>query len=168
MNTTKRTVALLSTSALAAGAAHGAVLYTNVSITIAASGHLALDLNQDGTPDFLMGFGGTAKPYISNTVAGATSPFVLSASSNMGLPLTTAGTPINGSYQSAQAAGYFNQWTVNSAAVTVGGWTAAGNNEGYVGLELVEGDGTHYGWAHFIYNDTGVPPNNNEDTASSD
>jgi hypothetical protein len=160
MNTTKRTVALLSTSALAAGAAQGAVLYTNVSITIAASGHLALDLNQDGTPDFLMGFGGTAKPYISNTVAGATSPFVLSDSSGLGLPLTTAGTPINGSYQSAQAAGYFNK-NVGSGNV-VGGWTAAGNNEGYVGLELVEGDGTHYGWAHFIYNASGVPPNNND------
>jgi hypothetical protein len=162
MTTTKRTVALLSTSALAAGAAHGAVLYTPVNITIAASGHLALDLNQDGTPDFQMGFGGAAKPYISNTVAGATSPFVLSASSNQGLPLTTAGTMINSSYQSAQSAGYFNEWTVNNSAVTVGGWTAAGNNEGYVGLELVEGDGTHYGWAHFIYNKTGVPPNNND------
>src|ERR1035437_11115049 len=92
MNSTRKTFALLSTSALAAGAAQGAVLYTPINITLSASGKLALDLNQDATPDFLMGFGGSAKPYISNTVAGATSPFVLSASADQGLPLTAAST----------------------------------------------------------------------------
>jgi hypothetical protein len=162
MNSTRKTVVLLSTSALAAGAAQGAVLYSPVNITLSASGHLALDLNQDGTPDFLMGFGGSAKPYISNTVATATSPFVLSASANQGLPLTPAGTLINGGYESPQSAGYFNQWTINNAAVTLGGWTNAGNNEGYVGLELVAGTVTNFGWAHFIYNKTGVPPNDKD------
>jgi hypothetical protein len=44
----------------------------------------------------------------------------------------------------------------------VGGWTAAGNNEGYVGLELTEGTSTNYGWAHFIYNTNGVPPDNKD------
>ena len=44
---------------------------------------------------------------------------------------------------------------------TVGGWSAPGNNEGYVGLELTDGGGTYYGWAHFIYNATNVPPNAN-------
>jgi hypothetical protein len=160
MNSTRKTFALLSTSALAAGAAQGAVLYTPVNITLSASGKLALDLNQDSTPDFLMGFGGSAKPYISNTVAGATSPFVLSASADQGLPLTAAGTMINGSYESAQSAGYFNK-NLGSGNVA-GGWTAAGDNEGYVGLELIDGAGTHYGWAHFIYNATGVPPNNKD------
>src|ERR1035441_4393477 len=160
MNSTRKTFALLSTSALAAGAAQGAVLYTPVNITLSASGKLALDLNQDSTPDFLMGFGGSAKPYISNTVAGATSPFVLSASADQGLPLTAVGTMINGSYESAQSAGYFNK-NLGSGNVA-GGWTAAGDNEGYVGLELIDGAGTHYGWAHFIYNATGVPPNNKD------
>jgi hypothetical protein len=160
MNPTRKTFALLSTSALAAGAAQGAVLYTPVNVTLSASGHLALDLNQDGTPDFQMGFGGSAKPYISNTVAGATSPFVLSASANQGLPLTPAGTMINGSYLSTQAAGYFN--TNVNTGIAVGGWTNPGNNEGYVGLELKTGTVTNYGWAHFIYNAAGVPLNDND------
>ena len=43
---------------------------------------------------------------------------------------------------------------LSTPASAVGGWTAAGDNEGYVGLELTDGTGTHYGWAHFIYNAT--------------
>lgn len=160
LNPTRRTFALLSTSALAAGAAQAAVTYSPINVTLSASGHLALDLNQDGTQDFLMGFGGSAKPYISNTVAGATSPFVLSTSGTEGLPLTPAGTMINGSYLSPQPAGYFNKDIAGGNIV--GGWTAAGDNEGYVGLQLNDGTGTHYGWAHFVYNAAGVPPDNHD------
>jgi hypothetical protein len=162
MNSTKKTFALLSTSALAAGAAQGAVLYTPVNITLSASGKLTLDLNQDGAPDFQLGFNTAPKPYINSALAGATSPFVLSASADQGLPLTAVGTMIDGAYQSAQTAGYFNKKTVGSTGPTVGGWSAPGNNEGYVGLELTDGGGTYYGWAHFVYNATGVPPNNKD------
>jgi hypothetical protein len=157
MTSPRKTFALLSTSALAAGAAQGAVLYTPVNITIAASGRMTLDLNQDGTPDFLMQFGGAAKPSIDNSL-NPSAAFVLSESDDQGLPLTAVGTMIDGSYQSAQSTGYFNKRV--SDGVVVGSWTAAGNNEGYVGLTLTDGTGTHYGWAHFIYNETGVPPNN--------
>ncbi|EEF61350.1 immunoglobulin domain-containing protein [Pedosphaera parvula] len=159
MDTTKKALALLSTSALAAGAAHGAVLYTPVNITLSASGKLNLDLNQDGAPDFQMGFSGAPKPFINNSVAGATPSYVLSGSANQGLPLTVAGTMIDGSYQSAQSTGYFNK---NSGGTVVGGWTASGDIEGYVGLELTDGTGTHYGWAHFIFNANGVPDNNKD------
>ena len=44
----------------------------------------------------------------------------------------------------------------------VGSWTAAGNVEGYVGLTLTDGAGTHYGWAHLIYNAAAVPANNKD------
>ncbi len=158
MNSTRKTFALLSTSALAAGAAQGAVLYTPVNITIPGNGTLTLDLNQDSTPDFKI-VGGSTKPFIDNSPNAAA--FVLSESDDQGLPLTTVGTLINGSYQSAQSVGYFNQKTVGNVGVTVGGWTAAGDNEGYVGLELTDGAGTHYGWAHFIYNATNKIPNGN-------
>ena len=157
MNSTRKTFALLSTSALAAGVAQGAVLYTPLDITVPGGRDLNLDLNQDTAPDFKIA-GSSTKPSIDNSPAPGSS-LVLSDSSSQGLPLTAAGTMIDGSYQSAQSTGYFNQKTVNNAAVTVGGWTAPGDNEGYVGLELVEGDGTHFGWAHFIYNATNVPPN---------
>lgn len=161
MNSTRKTFAFFSTSALAAGAAHGAVLYTPVNITLSEHGALALDLNQDGSPDFQLAFNASAaaKPFITNAPVVVTTPFVLSASGNQGLPVTTSGTLINGSYQSAQTVGYFNK---NDGATVVGSWTAAGNIDGYVGLELQDGAGTHYGWAHFIYNATAVPANNKD------
>lgn len=157
MNSTGKTLALLSTSALAAGAARGAVVYTPLNVTLPGNVSWNLDLNQDGTPDFKIA-GGSTKPYLDNSPA-SSSAFVLAASANQGLPLTAAGTLINGSYQSAQATGYFNKSSGSGAVV--GSWTAAGDNEGYVGLELKDGTGTHYGWAHFIYNATNVPPNCN-------
>lgn len=168
MNSTRRTVALLSTSALAAGAAQGAVLYTPVNITLSQNGMLALDLNQDGTPDFQMAFQvgllghASDKPYIATAPPALTTPFVLSSSPSNALPVTPIGTPINSSYQTAQSVGWFNSQLISGNDVVVGSWTNAGDVEGYVGLELVEGDGTHYGWAHFIYNANGVPPNNND------
>ena len=163
MTSTKKTVAFLSTSALAAGAAHGAILYTPINVAITGNTALAFDLNQDGIPDFQIEFSANsaAKPYIAAGPAGTTSSFVLSGA-NMGLPLTPQGTTINGSYQSPQSAGYFNKELVGSSVIPVGGWTAAGNIDGYVGLVLTDGTGTHYGWAHFIYNATDVPAHDND------
>jgi hypothetical protein len=156
MNSTQKTVVLLSTSALAAGAAQGAVLYKPINVTIPGNATLTLDLNQDTVPDFKTTGSGT-KPYIDNT-PNSGSAFVL-AGGNQGLPLTPVGTMIDASYQIAQATGYFNKELTTGNVV--GGWTAPGDNEGYVGLEMVEGDGTHYGWAHFIYNATNKVPNVN-------
>ena len=159
MNSTRKTFALLSTSALAAGAAQGSVLYTPFNMTVPGGRDSSLDLNQDAVPDFKIA-GSSTKPFVDNTPAPGSS-LVLSDSASQGLPLTAAGTMIDGTYESAQTTGYFNQKTVGFAGVTVGSWTAAGDVEGYVGLELVEGDGTHFGWAHFIYNQTNVTPNIN-------
>src|ERR1700722_11726251 len=163
MTTTKKTVALLSTSALAAGAAHGAILYTNVNITLSEHGALSLDLNQDGTPDFQLAFNASAaaKPYITNAPPILTTPAVLSAGSTQGLPVTTSGTTINGSYETSQPVGYFNKNDASTPAV-VGSWTGAGKVEGYVGLTLTDGAGPHYGWAHLIYNAAAVPANNKD------
>jgi hypothetical protein len=157
MNSTRKTFALLSTSALAAGAAQGAVLYTPLNMTIPGGRDSSLDLNQDTVPDFKIA-GSSTKPFIDNSLAPGSS-LVLSDSANQGLPVTAAGTMIDGTYESAQSTGYFNKRS--SDGVVVGSWTAAGDVEGYVGLELVEGDGTHFGWAHFIYNQTNVIPNLN-------
>ncbi len=157
MTPPRKTFALLSTSALAAGAAQGAVLYTPVNITIPGNANLTLDLNQDSMPDFKI-LGHTSKPYLDNT-PNPGAAFVLSDSATQGLPLTAAGTMINGSYQSAQGRGYFTENYDNGNAA--GSWTAAGDNEGYVGLQLTDGAGTHYGWAHFIWNKTNTVPHGN-------
>jgi len=162
LNSTQKAFTLLSTSALAAGAAQGAVLYTPINITIPGNGKLNLDLNQDSEADFLI-TGGSTKPQIDNTPSPAGTAYVLSQSADMGLPLTTVATVIDGTYESAQPKGYFNQKNVEGVGgVTVGDWTAAGDNEGYVGLELTDGLGTtNYGWAHFVYNATNKVPNVN-------
>ena len=39
----------------------------------------------------------------------------------------------------------------------VGDWSGTAITEGYVGIELYPGDGTHYGWLHFIDNPTTGP-----------
>jgi hypothetical protein len=157
MNPTRKTFALLSTSALAAGAAQGAVLYQPIDVTIPGNATLTLDLNQDSTPDFKI-LGHTSKPYLDNT-PNSGAAFVLSDGTTRGLPLTTAGTMVDGSYQSAQSIGYFaKNYTTGDPA---GSWTAAGDNEGYVGLQLTDGAGTHYGWAHFIWNQTNAVPHGN-------
>ena len=160
MTTSKKTVAVLSTSALAAGVAQGAIVYTPINLIISGNTALTLDLNQDGSPDFQLQFAANAaaKPFIISTNA-PTTDFVLSSSANQGLPVTSLGTMINASYQSAQSKGYFYK---DSNANAQGSWSAAGNIEGYVGLELQDGAGTHYGWAHFIYNSAGVPANSSD------
>jgi hypothetical protein len=159
MSSTKKTIAFLSSSALAAGAAHGAVVYTPIDLTISGVEALDLDLNQDGIPDYQIQWyaNSTAKPYIFQGPSGSanTSAFVL-ATASQGLPLTGIGTLINGSYQSSQTAGYFNQ---NGNGTVVGSWAAAGSIDGYVGLKLTTATTTNYGWAHFIYNAAAVPAN---------
>lgn len=158
MNAARTTIAFLSASMLAIGLAHGGIVYSPVNVSLSAYGGLTLDLNHDGTADFILGFAAnnTARPYITNAVVTGFTNSVLSASANQGLPLTAAGTTIDASYQSAQWVGFFNR---NAGGTTVGSWTAAGNVEGYVGLRQVTSGGTNYGWAHFIYNSTNTPPN---------
>ena len=162
----KKSAAVLSTSALAAGMAHGAVVYTYTNLTVSGTTVATFDLNQDGTADCGFGFYdaavGTAKPYVYQTPnksvnSAGSETYVLSdatdpSSQSQGLPLTPVGTLINGSYESQQSMGFFKE---DESADLVGGWTGSGNNVGYVGLELIDSSAnTYYGWAQFIYNST--------------
>src|ERR1035437_3443173 len=88
MNSTRKTFALLSTSALAAGAAQGSVLYTPFNMTVPGGRDSSLDLNQDAVPDFKIA-GSSTKPFVDNTPAPGSS-LVLSDSASQGLPLTAA------------------------------------------------------------------------------
>ncbi len=158
----KKAFIALSSTTLAAGMAHGAVVYTYYNQTIVAGDdNLTFDLNQDGSPDYYVAFdnNNALKPYVNDSVgvAGSTTSFVLSDAtddngvSSQGLPLTTAGTTIDGTYETAQSAGFFYE---DDSANVAGGWNSTGTNiDGYVGLELIDGEGyTHYGWAQFVYN----------------
>lgn len=160
----KKALTALSASSLAAGMAHGTILYTNLNQTVVGSGgdSVEFDLNQDGFPDYNVTFdnNNNLKPFISNTPGiQGTSPttcYVLSDASDnggansQGLPATPAGISIDSNYESDQDNGYFLQ---DTGANYVGGWTnTTGSVEAFVGLELDDSQGTHYGWARFIYN----------------
>lgn len=166
MKTKHKQIALVSASALTAGLAHGAIVYTYANTTTSISGgYLYLDLNQDGQIDFECNFDGSpsqTKPYVSNTPGLAEAnytPYVLSDSINHGFPLTTNGTAIGPGYESPQDIGYF--WHDNATGVTggnaVGAWASNGTNiEGYVGLVMQDNSAnSYYGWAHFLYNSAG-------------
>lgn len=159
-------LAMVSASALTAGMAHGAVVYTycdpaNPAYTVSVGDcRMYLDLNQNGLVDFQATFNGghVSKPYIGDEPGllnePSLTPYVLSdaadGSNSQGLPLTPFGTTIGPSYESQQGDGYFLNDANNNL---VGAWINAGNNDGYVGLVMSDGGGNdYYGWAHFIYN----------------
>ncbi|HTI98951.1 MAG TPA: immunoglobulin domain-containing protein [Dongiaceae bacterium] len=156
----KKSLAVLSTSALAAGMAHGAITYHyyNTVAFAADSGSTPFDLDGDGHVDYLVKFSNNNvnKPFVDNSVAdfNISAPFVLSDGSS-GLPLTTNGTAIDASYLGSQSTGYFYH---DGNDNLVGGWQSNGADvEGYVGLLFTDSSfTTHYGWAHFVYNSAGM------------
>src|SRR5665213_3619582 len=154
----KHIIAAVSSSALASGMAHGAILYSgpitsNNSFPYPSNGGF-IDMNQDGTNDFVLNWNGSAsKPFIvgvSNSVPGSA---VLTTATD-GLPLTLFGTLINSNYAPTVDYGdaYFYQ---NGGGTTVGSWGTSVSNEAYVGVEMWDGAGnTNYGWVRVIDNGT--------------
>src|SRR5215472_17326334 len=123
-------------------------------------------------PDFTFGYEfGTSvsptpeKPYV-DVRTGPVSTYipvqsgmlsVLGHASNTGLPVTGPGTMIDAGYAAANpiltgGRGYMYQ--DGGTAAVVGDWSGTAITDGYVGIELNPGDGTHYGWLHFIDNPT--------------
>jgi hypothetical protein len=168
----KQTLTVVSVSALAGGMAQGAVLYSglvNTTINSTSPTSTSFDLNQDGTPDFTVGFDGFNnnfnKPYIQgnpDSMPGSTSLAQLSIGGWYGLPVTPFGASINSSFLTpvpdsapGPSRAYFNQdddSTDNYPAI--GAW-GNGIAEGYIGLEMYDNSGlgeTNFGWARLIYN----------------
>ena len=162
MRTRQKQIALISASAMTAGLAHGAIIYTyadpakSFNTCTPNGSQLYIDLNQDGQVDFSCDYNNSNsnKPYISDSIGIAQPvylPYVLSDASDQGLPVTTNGAAIDSTYESGQGTGYFYQ---DSNGNHVGGWNIEGTTfEGYVGLVLQDSNSdNYYGWAHFIYN----------------
>ncbi len=180
---TKQSVALVSTTALAAGMAQGSVVYSgvlNIQETWAATGYRAgIDLTGDGVKDVAFGFDGftsgyAPKPYVdARTAIGseiAQSGIVSLLAKTPppagqglpGLPLTKAGATINASYASiypvvntADSRAYMYQ---NDSQNAVGDWSNTSVTEGFVGIELALAGGTSYGWLHLIDDPTAATP----------
>ncbi|HVM47703.1 MAG TPA: hypothetical protein VMU04_06735 [Candidatus Acidoferrum sp.] len=166
---TKTSLAVISTSALAAGMAQGSVVYSGLlnlqQNTGTADNREGVDMTGDGTNDFAFGFEGTspAKPYVdARTFVESTLPnqsgiIGVLTKANTGLPVTMAGTMIDASYAST-----FPPQTVTSTTgrgymsedgggdAVVGDWSTTATTDAYVGVELALAGGTSFGWLHFI------------------
>jgi len=165
---TKTSIALLSTTGLAAGIAQSQVVSSGpLNLTQTYSGSLyrqQVDMTADGTPDFTFGFEGSAqKPYFDartgapgNGAPNAQSGIVsILAYANTGLPVTPAGTTIDAAYATTYPAqpggsssgGRGYMYLDGGGSTVVGDWSNTSITEGYVGIML---NGTSYGWLHFI------------------
>jgi hypothetical protein len=174
----KRTIAVVSTSAMAAGMAQGAIYYTQQNIVFplpSAPSSTPFDVNGDTTYDFFIGFDGGSqanaqKPYVGAYPTGPTpDTAVLARFSSQsgqfgpwenGLPVTPIGTMIDASYlrpvltNSSKA--YLDQ---DGNANYVGDWHSGARTEGYVGVEFFDGGAgvTNFAWLHLIYDGTAAP-----------
>jgi hypothetical protein len=165
---TKKSLAFVSTSTLAAGMAQGSVVYSgllDLQQTFSASQYRqGVSMGISGTNDFVFGFEADAtKPYVDARTfvggdlgAGGTSGLMgLLAKANHGLPVTLAGTMIDGPYASlypAIPAGRAYMYKDGDSGNVTGDWSGTATTDGSVGIELALGGGTSYGWLHFIDN----------------
>jgi len=169
---TKQSVALVSTSALAAGMAQGSVVYSgslNLQQTFDSNNYRqAVNITGGANSDFYFGYETAAnKPYVdARNPLGTTSQSGLVSilgKANNGLPVTTAGTMIDASYASlypvvdgsigARGYMYYN----DAGDTVIGDWSNTAVTDAYVGIELSLSGGTSYGWVHFIDNPTTSP-----------
>jgi hypothetical protein len=175
----KHSVAFVSASALVAGFAQGAMGQVNINtvdVTVGPTEQYDMNLNGDGTTNFMVRFGG--KNDTPSTWTSANQPLVdaraaqtsQSAQNNyvlgtvdsgqgggaVGVPLAEAGTTIGPDYLTAGTLAYLYQDNA-SVNTTVGGWSPASISDGYIGLMLTSAGGsvTNFGWAELAFNYNG-------------
>lgn len=179
----KQTLAVASTSVLAASMAHGAVIYTPVDMQLIADENqiYTYPFDLDGVPDldgpggpytsidFIAGFDNHNgdKPFIdckatslpeglSNT-NGWTLSNTTGGGTDWGAALTGFATPINADYAAVnppQKTAYLYHDGGNN---TVGNWPPNEKTDGYVGLAIISETTTNFGYAHLIYDGTANP-----------
>lgn len=173
---TKQTIALVSSSALAAGMAHGQISYSGpinyvLSIPSPNSGPVAsTTFEMNGYNSFFVGWDGTStsnyqKPYIAGEPNNSPGAAILAqyvandggGNASYGLPVTTAGTMINSSYLTPDYTNHSNYgyayFFQDGNGKQIGGWTNTASTDAYVGIELWNGaGGTNFGWIELDYN----------------
>jgi len=152
--------------------AHGAILYSGqVNFTLPYTAtppqSSTFDVNGDGVGDFSVGFVdilgsvNPQKPYIEGDPSGVPGSAVLVGPASDTLPDTQFGVMIDEHYlapttNSSGNAFFFYENDDSSGAT--GGWSSSAYTEGYVGMELWDGDGnTNYAWVHIIYDGAASP-----------
>jgi hypothetical protein len=168
----KHSVAILSTSALAAGMAQGAVIHSgplNIQITCPDDWNVApaeIDMNGDFITDFKVGFDGYLssnwrKPFVDCRQTSGIYGSLPRTQADSGVPVTPFGTMIDANYLAPTTSekAYLSQ---NGDGGLVGEWPHMAMTEGYVGVELfdVSNSTTNFGWIHLVYSSAMVadPP----------
>ncbi len=168
----KKSLTLASASALAAGAAHGAVVYSgplNLQQTFTSSNYRqgVSMVTGGGTNDFVFGYETAAnKPYVdarattltdvgtpTSGIVGLLGTTTGASAGTVGFPVTPAGTMIDSTYASAYSlvqAGRGYMYDNDQGTTVIGAWSNTAVTEGFVGIELTLTGGTSYGWLHFI------------------
>lgn len=156
--THKQTLAAASTSLLAAGMAHGSIVYSGpINTDLSGSSAYMVDLNGDFTFDYTVRFDGASgnnqlKPFVDARSSGNPNAWILSKT-NGGAPLTLFGTNIDSNYATTfptNKVGYLYEQYDNNTVV--GDWPSTADTDGYVGVVLTDGvTTTNYGWIHLIY-----------------
>lgn len=166
---TKKSLALVSTSALATGIAHGGVIYSgplNLQQTSTATvTRQGVDMTGDGVNDFAFGFEATSPPkpyvdartYVENALPNQSGIIGVLTYANTGLPVTPAGTMIDAAYAATyppqpvtDTAGRGYMYENGDGTAVVGDWSNTATTDAYVGVELSLSGGTSFGWLHFI------------------
>lgn len=155
----KQTLAVASGSVLAAGMAQGAIVYTGpINAQLGNNDTYTIyNMYGDGQVDYTVWFDNSNanKPFIDcRDSAGAGNAWVL-AKANTGVPLTQFGTNFDSAYAATYPTNKLGYLYQNYDANVVGDWPNSVNSEGYVGLALVNGSSTNFGWIHLMYNAAG-------------
>ena len=178
---TKRTVGIVSTTALAAGMAQGAIYYTNQNVVLPTPVNpntpAPFDISGDTIYDFFLSFDGfssanSQKPYVSGYLAGSppNSAVLGTTSTNVstvgsypyqnGAPVAGFGTMINANYLTPIVTNYGKVYLYQDGnGNVVGGWGLGAKTEGYLGVELFDAGNsiTNFGWLHLIWDPTANP-----------
>lgn len=167
----KQTLAVTSTSLLAAGMAQGAIVYTNANTQLVADQNQVymypFDLDGTNGVDFIAGFDNHNgdKPFIdckaSSLPAGSTNGWTLSnqtgSGNDWGAPVTGFGASLGDAYAAVNPPKKTAYLYHDGGNNTVGEWPNNATTEGYVGLVLISDTSTNYGFAHLIYDGTASP-----------
>ena len=178
---TKQTVGIVSTTALAAGMAQGAIYYTNQNVVLPTPVNpntpAPFDISGDTIYDFFLSFDGfssanSQKPYVSGYLAGSppNSAVLGTTSTNVstvgsypyqnGAPVAGFGTMINANYLTPVVTNYGKVYLYQDGNGNyVGGWGLGAKTEGYLGVELFDAGNsiTNFGWLHLIWDPTANP-----------
>lgn len=169
----KTTLAVTSTSLLAAGMAQGGIVYTNANVQLIADQNqpYMYPFDMDGTNgmDFIAGFDNHNgdKPFIDckassfGATTASTNGWTLSnltgSGNDWGAPLTGFGTAVGDDYATVNPPKKTAYLYHDGGNNTVGDWPNNAKTDGYVGLALISDTATNYGYAHLIYDGTASP-----------